>query len=291
MKGPQLAIIGGTGVYDLRLLQDVEALDIATPYGPPSDRIYVGALHGLRIAFLARHGRGHRLLPHEIPYRANIWALKSLGVSQVVSISACGSMKEQYAPGDIVIPDQLFDRTHGRPATFFGDGFVAHVSFSEPFCKDLSQLLCQCVRAAGGKVHVGGTYLIIQGPRFSTRGESFTYRQWGMDIIGMTALPEAQLAREAEMCYSVMAHVTDYDCWHETEEAVSVELVTKTLERNGELARRAVVELAMAQAQRTTSRRCACRDALQGALLTPAHLIPDGTRERLAPIIGRYLQG
>jgi len=289
MERPELAIIGGTGVYDMQLLRNVEGLDIMTPYGSPSDRIYVGDLQGLRVAFLARHGQGHRLLPHEVPYRANIWALKHLGVQQIVSISACGSMKEQYVPGDIVIPDQLFDRTNGRPGTFFGDGLVAHISLAEPFCRELSGLLCQCVRNAGGRVHAGGVYLIIQGPRFSTRGESLTYRQWGMDIIGMTAVPEAQLAREAEMCYVLMAHVTDYDCWRETEEAVSVELVTKTLAKNAELARRTVMELATVLAHDRPSRQCSCSDALRNALLTPADLVSQSTKERLAPIIGRYM--
>ncbi len=289
---PDLAIIGGTGLYDLLTAGHVHAVNIETPYGPPSDTIYIGALRGLPVAFLARHGRGHRLLPSEVPYRANIWALKSLGIRQIVSISACGSMKEQYAPGDFVIPDQLFDRTQGRPGTFFGDGLVAHVSFAEPFCRRLSSRLCQATRAAGGTVHQGGTYLIIEGPRFSSRGESRIYRQWGVDIIGMTAVPEAQLAREAEMCYALLAHVTDYDCWREMEEAVSVEMVMQTLRRNSEMARVTLSHLAETLQQDAAveiSTNCSCSSALQHAFLTSLGMVPPVTKERLGPIIGKYL--
>jgi 5'-methylthioadenosine phosphorylase len=292
MLRPALAIIGGTGLYDLLAGEDIQVLDIATPYGPTSDHIYVGLLQGLLVAFLARHGRGHRLLPSEVPYRANIWALKSLGVSQIISVSACGSMREDYAPGDIVIPDQLFDRTMGRPGTFFGDGLVAHVSLAEPFCGRLSDILCQSVRNAGGAVHQGGVYLIIEGPRFSSRGESRIYRQWGADIIGMTAVPEAQLAREAEMCYALLAHVTDYDCWHDVEEAVSVDLVIRTLKRNSDLARRTMHHLAETlrhEDQAKHAAMCPCADALRHALLTPFEVAPAATKERLRPIIAKYL--
>jgi len=287
--GPQLAIIGGTGVYAMDSLQDVETVEIDTPFGRPSDGIRIGTLEGVRVAFLARHGQGHRLLPAEVPYRANIWALKSLGVERIISISACGSMKEAYAPGHIVIPDQLFDRTRGRAGTFFGDGLVAHISFAHPFCHELSHLLCQCARDAGAVTHEGGTYLIIDGPRFSTRGESLIFRQWGVDIIGMTAIPEAQLAREAEICYALMAHVTDYDCWHESKEPVTVEMVLKVLQRNTALAQQTIVRVARALAAGQLPAECACHSALKDAILTPAHLVPAATKTRLQPIIGRYM--
>lgn len=289
MDRPELAVIGGTGVYQMETLTDIQEIHIHTPYGAPSDTIYVGTLEGLRVAFLARHGQGHRFLPHEVPYRANIWALKSLGVERIIAISACGSMKEQYAPGDIVIPDQLFDRTKGRAGTFFGDGLVAHIGFAEPFCPTLSAMLYQAAKEAGATVHKGGTYLIIEGPRFSSRGESLIYRQWGVDIIGMTAVPEAQLAREAEICYALMAHVTDYDCWHEAEEAVSVDLVVKTLRRNAELAKKIIMNLAKQLAAERPPRECECARALSAALLTPGSMVPTETKERLRPIIGKYM--
>jgi len=289
MQRAKLAVIGGTGVYDMAALQDVEVVSLQTPYGPPSDDIHVGTLEGVRVAFLARHGKGHRLLPAEVPYRANIWALKSLGVERILSVSACGSMKEDYAPGDIVIPAQLVDRTQGRPGTFFGNGLVAHISFAEPFCPTLSKALYEAARNAGGRVHFGGAYLIIEGPRFSSRAESLIYRQWGVDIIGMTAIPEAQLAREAEMCYALMAHVTDYDCWHTTEEAVSVELVIKTLQRNALLARQTISLLMKELAAGRHAGSCECANALQQALLTPLDLVPEATKVMLQPIIAKYL--
>ena len=217
MSEVKLAVIGGSGVYDMEALTDIEERQIVTPFGDPSDTLVIGTLSGQRIAFLPRHGRGHRLTPSEVPYRANIWALKSLGVERIISISACGSMKTKYEPRHIVLPDQIYDNTKGRDYSFFGDGLVAHLSFAEPFCPHLRQALRQAVEKAGGTVHMGGTFIVIEGPRFSTRGESEIYRSWGVDIIGMTAVPEAQLAREAEICYATMAHVTDYDVWHEEE--------------------------------------------------------------------------
>lgn len=290
MDYAHIGIIGGTGIYDMEGLTDVEELTLQTPFGPPSDAIRVGTLAGMRVAFLARHGRGHRLLPAEVPYRANIWALKSLGVEQIIAISACGSMKEKYAPGDIVIPDQLFDRTRRRDPSFFGDGLVAHISFAEPFCPNLRAILAEAARKAGGTVHEGGTYIIIEGPRFSSRGESMVFRSWGMDIIGMTTIPEAQLAREAEICYAVMAHVTDYDCWHETEEAVTVELVFETLQRNAEVATRAVRHAIEALAASAGEEKCPCRMALQDALVTPWEIVPKKTKERLRPILEKYMR-
>jgi 5'-methylthioadenosine phosphorylase len=287
-RQPHLAVIGGTGVYDIESLVDVEEIDLQTPYGSPSDRILVGTLAGLRVAFLARHGHGHRLLPSEVPYRANIWALKYLGVSAVVSISACGSMKETYGPGSIVVPDQLFDFTRSRDSSFFGEGLVAHIGFAEPFCNRLRLELGRAVEEAAGTVHLGGTYLIIEGPRFSSKGESLIFRQWGVDIIGMTIAPEAQLAREAELCYAVMAHVTDYDCWHESESAVSVDLVMKTLEANAQLATRTIMNVAR-RLQSEPRLECACHEALRTALLTATDRVPSETKLRLYPIIAKYL--
>jgi 5'-methylthioadenosine phosphorylase len=239
------------------------------------------------VAFLARHGIGHRFSPSEVNYRANIYALKMLGVERVVSVSACGSLREDYKPGDIVIPDQLFDHTHLRPRTFFGDGLVGHVSVPDPFCPDLSRHIEQSVSSAGGTVHRGGASITIEGPRFSTRAESHTYRAWGMAIIGMTTAPEAFLAREAELCYAVMAHVTDYDVWHVSEEAVTVERVVRILHANTALARRALVGLVGALPD---ARPCACGQALENAVLTQRHVIPPETLARLSLLVGRHIR-
>ena len=239
----KLAVIGGSGVYDMEALTNIEERHIATPFGDPSDTIVTGSLAGKRIAFLPRHGRGHRLTPSEVPYRANIWALKSLGVERIISVSACGSLKEKYEPRHIVIPDQIYDNTKVRAHTFFGGGLVAHIGVAEPYCPHLRTVLEVATREAGGTVHMGGTFITIEGPRFSTRGESNIYRSWGVDIIGMTAVPEAQLAREAEICYATMAHVTDYDVWHEEEEAVNVEMLIENLMANAALSKRTIVEL------------------------------------------------
>lgn len=289
MEMAKLAVIGGTGVYDFSGLEGMEEYYPVTPFGRPSDVIRIGTLEGERVAFLARHARGHRLLPGEIPFRANIWALKSLGVERVVAISACGSMKEAYKPGDVVVPDQVFDRTRRREYSFFGEGLVAHISFADPFCPELSRWVGDAVEAAGGTVHRGGVYLIIEGPRFSSRGESLIFRQWGVDIIGMTIIPEAQLAREAEMCYAVMAHVTDYDCWHTAEEAVCVELVFERLARNAELAQKAVRELIRRLHHEQLARHCTCGEALRSALVTPLEQVPNATKEKLAPLLAKYI--
>ncbi|MGD8623399.1 MAG: S-methyl-5'-thioadenosine phosphorylase [Anaerolineae bacterium] len=288
MNTVKLAVIGGSGVYDIESLADVEEWRISTPFGDPSDAIVVGTLSGQRIAFLPRHGRGHRLTPSEVPYRANIWALKSLGVERIISISACGSMKTRYEPRHIVIPDQIYDNTKGRDYSFFGDGLVAHISFAEPFCPHLRQVLYQAVGKAGGTVHDGGTFIVIEGPRFSSQGESNIYRQWGVDIIGMTAVPEAQLAREAEICYATMAHVTDYDVWHEEEETVTVEMLIANLMANAALSKEAIVELVPMLGD---ERPCNCGQTLSAALITQRDLIPQSKIEQLGPIVAPYFDG
>jgi 5'-methylthioadenosine phosphorylase len=280
-----LAIIGGSGVYDMEALTDVEELHITTPFGNPSDSIVLGTLQGKRVAFLPRHGRGHRLTPTEVPYRANIWALKSLGAERIVSISACGSMRKRYHPRDIVVPDQIYDNTKKREYSFFGKGLVAHVSFAEPFCPHLRSLLGEAATASGGKVHMGGTFLTIEGPRFSTRGESRIFRSWGVDVIGMTAVPEAQLAREAEICYATMAHVTDYDVWHKEEEPVSVQMLIDNLAANAVLSKRTITALVP---MLTDDRPCECGRALSTAVITRRDLIPAETVERLHPILAKY---
>jgi 5'-methylthioadenosine phosphorylase len=283
----KLAVIGGSGVYDLETLTDVQEIMPATPFGEPSGPIVTGKLAGRGVAFLARHGRGHRISPTEINHRANIYALKSLGVSHVVSISACGSLREDYAPRHIVIPDQLFDRTRLRTISFFGNGLVVHIGFADPFCSQLSQVLYEAVKSTGATVHKGGAYITIEGPRFSTKAESNVFRQWGMDIIGMTATPEAQLAREAEMCYATMAHVTDYDVWHETEEAVSVEAVVRNLLSNAELAKRAIEEVARTLPDEVD---CPCHHALRDAIITHKDAVPQGVRQELDLLIGKYFE-
>jgi 5'-methylthioadenosine phosphorylase len=284
-----MGVIGGSGVYDVEALQDVEEVRIKTPFGDPSDVIVVGRLSGVRVAFLPRHGRGHRILPGELNARANIYALKSLGVEYVVSISACGSMREDYAPRHIVVPDQLFDRTKDRPNTFFGNGLVAHVSFDEPFCPDLSELVFEAAKQTGAQVHRGGTFVVIEGPQFSTKAESRIYRQWGVDIIGMTAIPEAKLAREAEICYAAMAHVTDYDVWHETEEPVTVAMLIENLMANASVTKQALTYLApMIEAKR--ERSCKCASALASAIITQRDIVPEETKSKLGPLISKYMK-
>ena len=280
-----LAIIGGTGLYSMQGLEDPKELHIDTPFGKPSAPIVTGLLEGSRVAFLARHGIGHHMTPGEVPYRANVYALKSLGVQRIVSFSACGSLKEELAPGHIVIPDQIFDNTHKRARSFFEDGFVAHVGVADPFCGDLSAQLESAVGGAGGVVHRGGTYITIEGPRFSTKAESNTYRAWGMSIIGMTASPEAFLAREAEICYATMAHVTDYDVWHVGEAPVTVDMVIQTLNKNTELAQEAVRILA---ANLKPERDCKCGHALAAAIITHREVIPAETLQRLDLLVGKY---
>ena len=283
---PRIAMIGGSGLYGMEDLDVLESHELETPFGAPSSPILIGNLAGRSVAFLARHGLGHIYSPTEVNYRANIYALKTLGVTRIVSISACGSLREDYAPGEIVIPDQLYDRTTNRPRSFFEDGLVAHISVAEPFCYDLSNYLQQSTAAAGGTVHRGGSYITIEGPRFSTRVESNTYRAWGMSIIGMTTSPEAFLAREAEMCYSVMAHITDYDVWHQSEEPVTAGMVFEIVKENTSLAQQAIRHLLETLPQESS---CECHDALKVALSTHPESISVEARERLAPLVERYL--
>jgi len=284
---PTLAVIGGSGLYAMPGLKEVQELDSDTPYGKTSAPIIMGTLEGQRVAFLARHGIGHHISPSEVPYRANIYALKALGVERIVSVSACGSLREDYAPGDIVVPDQVFDMTRGRARSFFGEGLVAHISIADPFCLDLSQSVYQAVQSTGGKVHQGGAFIIIEGPRFSTKAEAHTYRSWGMSIIGMTTAPEVFLAREAEICYGMMAHVTDYDVWHTSEQPVTVEMVIEILHRNTALAQEAVRLLVR---ELPSERSCNCSNALATALITQPDKIPAETRQRLSIFVDKYLK-
>lgn len=284
-RKPQLGVIGGSGLYGLEGLTAVETRAVTTPFGDPSSPIVVGDLHGRTVAFLARHGLGHHLAPAEVNYRANIYALKALGVERVVSVSACGSLREDYAPGEIVVPDQLFDNTRGRASSFFGDGLVAHVSVAEPFCPELSMLTAAGAAQAGGTVHRGGASITINGPRFSTRAESNTFRSWGMAIIGMTTCPEAFLAREAEMCYAVMAHVTDYDVWHISQEPVTVDIVVRRLNANTQLAKQTIARLLESLPDK---RGCECGRALHDALITRPEAIPGETRKRLALLLEHH---
>ncbi|MFN8382135.1 MAG: S-methyl-5'-thioadenosine phosphorylase [Anaerolineales bacterium] len=285
-KKASIAIIGGSGLYHMSGLENTEEITVDTPFGKPSAPITIGTLEGARVAFLARHGIGHHITPTEVPYRANIYALKSIGVERVVSISACGSLREDYAPGHIVIPDNVFDYTKDRNRSFFGEGLVAHISVADPFCGDLSNQLESAVRATGATTHRGGSFITIEGPRFSTKAESNTFRAWGMSIIGMTASPEVFLAREAELCYSTMAHVTDYDVWHESESPVTVEMVIQTLNKNTEIAQDAIRNLVRALKD---ERACSCGQALATALITNPKVIPSETRSKLDLLVGKYL--
>lgn len=293
MANRVLGVIGGSGIYDLDGLRDVEELAIETPFGSPSGPLLRGRLGDTTMVFLSRHGRGHRLLPQEINYRANIFALKTLGVDWIVAVSAVGSMRVDIRPGDLVVVDQYFDRTHGRASTFFGDGIVAHVSFGDPTSPVLSEILetaaRESVAAAGGgeRVHRGGTLLVISGPQFSTRAESNTYRKWGVDVIGMTALPEAKLAREAEISYATLALSTDYDCWHESEDEVTAEAVVATMKKNAQLAR---ATIALVADRIPAQHACIASRALAGAIMTDRASIPAATAKRLDPLIGKYLR-
>ena len=283
----EIAVIGGSGLYNMSDLADVETRQVDTPFGLPSGEITVGALHGQRIAFLPRHGRGHILHPSEVPYRANIYALKQLGVRYIISVSACGSLREDYAPGHIVIPDQLYDNTKGRVSSFFGEGLVAHVGVADPFSPELSRLLAESVQAAGGTLHESGAFITIEGPRFSTKAESNVYRNWGMSIIGMTTSPEAFLAAEAEIAYAVMAHVTDYDVWHEDEEPVTVEKVIKILQGNTAVAQQAISHLVSRFGEWRAE--FAAHSNLKDALITDPTLIPSATRQKLALLVDGYI--
>jgi 5'-methylthioadenosine phosphorylase len=282
-----LGIIGGSGLYEMEGLTDIDSVQVSTPFGDPSDEIITGTLDGLKMAFLPRHGKGHRITPSEINYRANIWALKSLGVDSVISVSAVGSMKEEIEPGDLVIPYQFIDRTRGRISTFFGNGIVAHVAFADPVCQSLAGVLKQGAETTGAKVHLGCTYVCMEGPQFSTRAESHLYRSWGVDIIGMTNIPEAKLAREAELCYSTIALATDYDCWHETEEDVSVEAILEIMHNNVENAKKSI---AWAVSRINERVECGCQSAMQFAVVTAPEMIPEKAKEDLAPIIGKYIE-
>jgi 5'-methylthioadenosine phosphorylase len=281
-----LGVIGGSGLYDFPALEKKKNIIVHTPFGDPSSPIIVGELSGKSVAFLARHGIGHVYTPSEVNYRANIYALKSIGVDRIVSISACGSLREDYSPGQIVIPDQIFDFTHKRQRSFFGEGIVVHVSAPDPFCPDLSNEVFQAVLNTGATVHRSGTYITIEGPRFSTKAESNLYREWGMSIIGMTACPEVFLAREAEICYSTMAHVTDYDVWHMSEEPVTVEMVIKVLMANTEVAQKAIINLVKKLPQKRT---CDCKIALKDAVMTRRDLLPKDSRGKFDLLLGKYL--
>ena len=286
MSQIKIGIIGGSGLYQMEGLEGVEKRMLSTPFGKPSDHYTVGTLAGREVAFLARHGGGHRFPPSEINYRANIYGFKMLGVESIISVSAVGSMREEKKPGDFVIPDQFFDRTKGRPATFFSDGIVAHIEFADPLCPVLSEFLYTTGKEMGFSTHQGGTYLCIEGPQFSTRAESNIYRQWGVDVIGMTNLTEAKLAREAEICYSTLAMVTDYDCWHQTEESVSAELVMEIMQKN---TLRAKQLIARAIPKIPTARSCRCAEALKYAIVTDKGSIPPETKEKLNLLIGKYI--
>lgn len=282
-----VGVIGGSGLYEIEGLSNVSEVVVETPYGPTSDVLVTGELFGVKLVFLPRHGRGHRLLPSEVPFTANIYAMKKLGVQRIISVSAVGSMQEEIVPGHIVIPDQFFDRTLGkRPMTFFGEGIAGHVQFADPVCKDLSAVLYHAAQKAGATVHRGGTYLCMEGPQFSTRAESQIYRSWGVDIIGMTNINEARLAREAEICYGTIALATDYDCWHAAHDDVSIESIIAIIQQNVAMARRII---AGAVAELAVERSCACKDALQFAIMTDKTLIPATTKEKLSVIMGRYL--
>lgn len=282
-----IGVIGGSGLYQMPGLTDIEEAALETPFGAPSDSYTLGTLAGQRVAFLPRHGRGHRLSPTEIPARANIYGFKRLGVTHLLSVSAVGSMREEIRPLDLLVPDQLVDRTVARPRTFFGDGLVVHVGFADPFCPELSQALAAAAETTGARVHRGGTYICIEGPQFSTRAESRVYRQWGVDVIGMTAIPEAKLAREAELCYATLALVTDYDVWHESEAHVTVEMVVANLTRNVVTAREAVRAVVPAVAD--LERACGCGEALASGIITARERVTPEIRQRLSLLLDRYL--
>jgi 5'-methylthioadenosine phosphorylase len=283
----EIGIIGGSGLYEMEGFTDVREVAVETPFGPPSDALMVGALEGRRVAFLPRHARGHRLLPSELNFRANVYAMKTLGVERILSVSAVGSLKEKYVPLHMVIPDQLVDRTFQRASTFFGRGLVAHVAFAHPFCAELSVVMDEACRAAGATSHRGGAYVCVEGPQFSTRAESELFRSWGMDIVGMTNLQEARLAREAEICYVTLAMVTDYDCWHPDHESVTADQIIQNLVKNAATAKE-VLRAALQRVPREP-RRCECATALRSALVTAPELVPDTVKRDLAPIIGRYM--
>jgi 5'-methylthioadenosine phosphorylase len=282
-----VGVIGGSGLYEMEGLEHIETLSLTTPFGEPSDSFVVGRLEGVKVVFLPRHGKGHRISPSSLNFRANIYGMKMLGVQSIIAVSAVGSMKESIHPGHMIIPDQFIDRTTGRISTFFNDGIVGHVSFADPVCPMLSQILFESGKKVGATVHKGGTYICIEGPQFSTRAESKLYRSWGVDIIGMTNLPEAKLAREAEICYATIAFATDYDCWHETAGDVSIGDVLRILAESTKIAKSAI---RLAVKQIPEKRECLCSDALKYAVITGKKSIPEKTKKDLELIIGKYLK-
>ena len=286
MPEAKIGVIGGSGLYHIEGMTDIEEVDISTPFGKPSDAIVVGRLEGVGVAFLSRHGKGHRIPPTDVPYRANIYALKSLGVEQIISVNSCGSFKEEVKPGDLLIPDQLIDRTRGRINTFFRESIVVHLPFADPFCPALRQIVYQAACETGATVHQGGTYVVMEGPAFSTRAESRLYRSWGADVVGMTALPEAKLAREAEICYAIIACVTDYDSWHEESEPITIEVILDILRKNIDTAKK-IIKLAIGRV--SEKRDCDCASALKTAIVTPPKLIPAEQKEKLDLLIGKYI--
>ncbi len=286
MEETTIGVIGGSGLYDLDELRDVREHQVETPFGSPSDAVIEGRLGASRLLFLARHGRGHRFLPSEVNYRANIFALKSLGATRVISISAVGSMREEIPPGDLVVVDQFIDRTKGRPSTFFGGGIAGHVEFADPICAELAEMVYEAASPLDTTVHRGGTLMVMEGPAFSTRAESHMHRQLGVDLIGMTAMPEAKLAREAELCYSTLALATDYDCWHETEDDVTVDAVIETIKQNADNAKQVVKRIAE---QAAAKRSCSCGTALEHAIITDRERIPSELKERMKTVFGRVL--
>ncbi len=283
----KIGVIGGSGLYEIEGLTQVKRLRVRTPFGEPSDEYIIGTLFGSRVAFLPRHGRGHRIMPSDINYRANIFGMKKLGAERIISVSAVGSMREEIKPGDIVIPDQFYDHTKHRRSTFFGEGVVAHVGMAEPVCADLCSALIEAGTRVGATVHRGGTYFCMEGPQFSTRAESLIYRTWNVAVIGMTNATEAKLAREAEMCYSTIALATDYDCWHHSEETVTVEAVLAVMKKNIETSKSIIRETVKTLAK---TRNCSCGESLRNTIMTPEKLIPSKTKKALAPIIGKYMK-
>lgn len=287
MPQAKIGVIGGTGLYDIEGLTDIEEVKINTPFGKPSDTITIGKLEGVGVAFLPRHGRGHRISPTELPARANIYALKSLGVEHIIAVSSAGSFKQEIKPGDLVIPDQLIDRTRSRVNSFFGEGIVVHIPFAEPFCPVLSLIVFEAAQEVGASVHQRGTYVAMEGPAFSTRAESRLYRSWGADIIGMTALPEAKLAREAEICYAIIVCVSDYDSWHERSQPVTVDVILDILHQSIETVKK-IIRLAVS---RIPERRdCGCATALKTAIVTDPELIPAEQKKKLNLLIGKYIR-
>ena len=287
MKDEAIGIIGGSGLYELEGMKNVREERVSTPFGDPSDAYIVGELSGRKMVFLPRHGRGHRLLPGELNYRANIWGMKKLGVGRIIAVAACGSMREDIHPGHLVVPDQFIDLSKNRVTTFFGDGIVAHLVYADPVCSELSHVVYEAGVSVGAVMHMGGTYLNMEGPQFSTRAESRVYQSWGVSVIGMTNAPEAKLAREAEICYSTLALSTDYDCWHETEDDVTIETVLEVMRANIVKSKKVIAEAVKSIPK---ERKCGCADALKNAIITDPNTIPAKTKKRLELIIGKYIK-